>query len=129
MCIRDRFEGSKEAGIPVQQYDLLEYANIFFYSFRMPLFFIISGIFITRSLQKRGIGKYVETRARAILYPYFVWGTIQLTLQIIFTRYTNGHPTIDSYLHLFYLPREIAQFWYLYALFNVSVLYLSLIHI
>lgn len=120
---RHVFEGSKESGIAVDQYSLLEYANIFFYSFRMPLFFIISGIFITRSLQKRGIGKYVETRARAILYPYFVWGIIQLSLQMIFTRFTNGHPTVSSYLHLFYLPREIAQFWYLYALFNVSVLY------
>lgn len=120
---RHVFEGAKEAGIAVQQYDWLEYANIFLYSFRMPLFFIISGIFVSRSLQKRGIGKYIETRSRAILYPYFVWGTIQITLQIIFSRFTNGHPTLESYLYLFYLPREIAQFWYLYALFNVSVLY------
>jgi fucose 4-O-acetylase-like acetyltransferase len=42
---------------------------------------------------------------------------------MIFTSYTNGHPTVSSYLNLFYQPREIAQFWYLYALFNVSFLY------
>ncbi len=120
---RHVYEGSKESGIFVQDYDFLEYANILFYSFRMPLFFIISGIFITKSLQKRGLKSFVETRARTILYPYFLWGFIQLSLQIIFTKYTNGHPTVSSYLNLFYLPREIAQFWYLYALFNVSILY------
>lgn len=123
VAYRHVFEGMKESGIAVTNYMILEYANIFFFSFRMPLFFIISGVFIAAGLQKRGLNKYVETRARSILYPYFIWGFLQLSLQMVFTRYTNGHPTPWSYLHLFYLPREIAQFWYLYALFNVSVLY------
>lgn len=123
VCYRHVFEGSKEAGIPVGNYNFLEYANIFLYSFRMPLFFIISGVFVAQSLQKKGIKLYLENRARSILYPYFVWGFIQLSLQIIFTKYTNGHPTFNSYLNLFYMPREVAQFWYLYALFNVSMCY------
>jgi fucose 4-O-acetylase-like acetyltransferase len=120
---RHVFEGSKAAGIPAENYPFLEYLNIFLYSFRMPLFFIISGIFISSSFKKKGLARYIEGRARMLLYPYFVWGTLQLTLQMLFTKYTNGHPTASSYLHLFYLPREIAQFWYLYALFNVSILY------
>ena len=120
---RHVFEGLKEAGIPAEKYYLLEYSNIFFYSFRMPLFFIISGVFIALSIQKKGLPKFIESRARTILYPYFLWGFLQLTLQMIFMKYTNGQPTPASYLHLFYLPREIAQFWYLFALFNVSVLY------
>ncbi|RYF80999.1 MAG: acyltransferase, partial [Chitinophagaceae bacterium] len=123
VAYRHVFEGAKEAGIAVQQYEFLEYFNIFFYSFRMPLFFIISGVFITRSLQKRGLKAYTENRARTVLYPYFVWGFLQLSLQMVFTRFTNGHPTAWSYFNLFYQPREIAQFWYLYALFNVSLLY------
>lgn len=123
VCYRHVFEGSKEAGIHVGDYSFLEYANIFLYSFRMPLFFIISGIFIAKSLQKKGLKLYIENRSRTILYPYFLWGAIQLTLQIVFTKYTNGHPTVSSYLNLFYLPKEIAQFWYLYALFNVSWIY------
>lgn len=120
---RHVFEGLKESGLRVTNYMLLEYANIFFFSFRMPLFFIVSGIFVALSLQKRGIGNYIETRARTVLYPYFLWACIQLTIQLFFQKYTNGHPTAQTYLYLFYLPREIAQFWYLYALFNVGVLY------
>ena len=123
VCYRHVFEGSKEAGIRVDNYIFLEYINILLYSFRMPLFFIISGLFITSSLQKKGLKLYITDRARGILYPYFLWGFIQLSLQIIFTKYTNGHPTVWSYFNLFFFPREIAQFWYLYALFNVSVIY------
>lgn len=124
VAYRHVYEGAKQSGINVDQYKMLEYANIFFYSFRMPLFFIVSGIFISASIQKGGIAKYIETRARTILYPYFLWGAIQLLLQILFARYSNGQPDTSSFLHMFYLPRELAQFWYLYTLFTVSMLYL-----
>lgn len=123
---RHAFEGLKESGLPVTDYMYLEYINIFFFSFRMPLFFIVSGLFIAASLQKRGVKKFIETKARSILYPYFLWAFIQLGLQMLFSKYTNGSPTPQHFLYLFYVPREIAQFWYLYALFNVSVLYVLL---
>jgi len=124
VAYRHVYEGAKQSGINVDQYKMLEYANIFFYSFRMPLFFIVSGIFISLSVEKSGIKKYIGTRARTILYPYFLWGALQLLLQMVFAKYANGQPDPKSFLHMFYLPRELAQFWYLYALFSVSMLYL-----
>ena len=124
VAYRHVFEGAKQSGIFVGKYPLLEYANIFFYSFRMPLFFIVSGIFVSWSIQKRGIKNYIEGRLRTILYPYFLWGALQLSLQMVFAGYANANPQPSDLLHLFYLPREIAQFWYLFALFNVSMLYL-----
>jgi len=124
VAYRHVYEGAKQSGINVNQYKMLEYANIFFYSFRMPLFFIVSGIFISLSVQKAGIKKYIGTRAKTILYPYFLWGALQLLLQMVFAKYSNGQPDPNSFLHMFYLPRELAQFWYLYALFSVSMLYL-----
>src|SRR6218665_131006 len=124
VAYRHVFEGAKLSGINVHKYPWLEYANIFFYSFRMPLFFIVSGIFISSSVFKRGIARYVGGRLKTILYPYFVWGALQLILQMIFADYANSKPSPSSLLHLFYLPREVAQFWYLFALFNVSMLYL-----
>lgn len=120
---RHSFEGIKQSGLNVQPFMFLEYANILFFSFRMPLFFIVSGIFVNLSLQKRGLAKFIKTKAKVILYPYFLWGSIQLSIQIFFSDYTNYHPTIASFLDLFYQPRELAQFWYLMALFNVTVLY------
>ncbi len=120
---RHVFEGIKESGLSVQHYMYLEYANLFFFSFRMPLFFIVSGIFVTASLKKRGVQKFIATKAKTIMYPYFLWACLQITLQIIFSKYTNGHSTPQNYLYLLYNPREVDQFWYLYALFSVSTLY------
>lgn len=123
---RHVFEGIKNAGIDVSKYLFLEEWNIIFFSFRMPLFFIVSGIFVSSSFAKRGMKKFVQTKLRTILYPYFLWGIIQITLQLIFSNYVNGPIGASSYLDLLYLPREIEQFWYLYALFNVTVLYVVL---
>ncbi len=123
---RHVFEGIKNSGIDISKYIFLEEWNIVFFSFRMPLFFIVSGIFVSSSFVKRGMGQFVKTKLRTILYPYFLWGIIQVTLQLIFSPYVNGRIDFYNYLDLLYLPREIEQFWYLYALFNVTILYVLL---
>ncbi|MBS1738504.1 MAG: acyltransferase [Bacteroidetes bacterium] len=123
---RHVFEGIKNSGLPVEKYLYLEHSNIIFFSFRMPLFFIVSGIFVAASFSKRGMEQFIKTKMKTILYPYFAWGCLQITLQIIFSKYVNNPPDATSYLYLLYLPREIEQFWYLYALFNVTVLYVIL---
>jgi fucose 4-O-acetylase-like acetyltransferase len=126
---RHMFEGLKntnilrEAGVNMASYGFLEQANIFFFSFRMPLFFLVSGIFIGSSLAKRGLKSLIGNKAKTILYPYFLWGFIQITIQIIFSAFTNSDKSINDYTYLFYVPREVEQFWYLYALFNIAVLY------
>jgi fucose 4-O-acetylase-like acetyltransferase len=126
---RHLFEGLKRtpalkaAGVNVESYWLLEQANIFFFSFRMPLFFIVSGIFVGASLAKRGLGSLVENKARTILYPYFLWGFIQIGIQILFSAFINSKKTAADFLYLLYSPREIEQFWYLYALFNTTIVF------
>ncbi|RYD78964.1 MAG: acyltransferase [Sphingobacteriales bacterium] len=125
---RHVFEGIKNAGISITEYKLIEHANILFFSFRMPLFFIVSGIFVVGSLQKRGFSSFVQTKARTILYPYFLWAVLQISLQLILSDYVNANRTWRSYAELFYAPRTIDQFWYLYALFNVSILYVLSLH-
>lgn len=126
---RHAFEGLKRttqltaAGVHMQDYLYLEKANILFFSFRMPLFFIVSGVFISGSLAKRGFASFFGNKTRTILYPYFLWGFIQIALQIVFSAYANSDKSWDHLLFLFYQPREVEQFWYLLALFNVSVIY------
>ncbi len=120
---RHAFEGIKDAGINVQAYLAIEHANMMVFSFRMPLFFIVSGVFVMGSYKKRGLKDYIIAKSRTILYPYFIWGIFQITIQILLSKYINSKLTFYSYLDLLYMPRAIDQFWYLYALFNVSVLY------
>src|SRR5215216_5994597 len=88
-------------------------ANMIFYSFRMPLFFLLSGIFISRSLVKRSFQQLVGIKFEKLLYPYLVWSILQITLQILLSDITNSKRSVLDYTYIFYQPRHIDQFWYL----------------
>jgi fucose 4-O-acetylase-like acetyltransferase len=121
---RHIFEGISRSGVEAAQYSWLEHANIIFYSFRMPLFFILSGIFIAKSLAKRGVKNLIKNKVSILLYPYLLWSFIQITLQIMLGAYVNANRSMVDYGYVFLYPRRIDQFWYLYALFNVTVIYI-----
>lgn len=123
VSFRHFFSGLLNGAIDVQQYPSLSYLNIFFFSFRMPLFFIVSGIFLRTSLQSKGPGSFVKSRTETILYPLIVWGSIHISLQLLFADYVNAQRQVGDYLKLIYQPRSVEQFWYLNALFFVSISY------
>ena len=104
--------------------DFLEKANMVFFSFRMPLFFILSGIFISGSLRKRSLKKVLGIKFENLLYPYFIWVFLQVTLQIVLGANTNSNRTLIDYTYILYQPRALDQFWYLPALFNTTAIYL-----
>ncbi|MGN6618627.1 MAG: acyltransferase family protein, partial [Ilyomonas sp.] len=118
--------GIERSGVYVSSY--LMTANMIFYSFRIPLFFILSGIFLNMSLKKRSIKQYISNKFETLLYPYFIWATLQITIQIFMSSFTNAQRTWIDYSYLFYQPRELDQFWYLPALFNVSMFYSLIKH-
>jgi fucose 4-O-acetylase-like acetyltransferase len=99
-------------------------ANMIFYSFRMPLFFILSGIFIGASLAKRDLGQLIFIKFENLLYPYLVWSFIQVSLEIALKGATNSSRGLIDYTYILYQPRNIDQLWYLPALFNTTVIYL-----
>lgn len=122
---RHCYESIEKAGLNLHDYPIFEYINVFFFGFRMPLFFIASGIFVSGSLRKRGLGTYSKNRVQTILYPLLVWGFIQISLQILFSDYTNSEVGPMYYWYLLSDPRVTGQFWYLNALFCVGILYAS----
>ncbi|MEP6685055.1 MAG: acyltransferase [Parafilimonas sp.] len=101
----------------------LENANMVFFSFRMPLFFMLSGIFASLSLRKRSVKQYISSKFETLVYPYFIWVIIQITLQICLSSFTNSNRGLIDYTYIFYQPRSLDQFWYLPALFNAAVVY------
>ncbi|GAC1454615.1 MAG: acyltransferase family protein [Chitinophagaceae bacterium] len=126
VCYRHSFEGLKEAHLAVADYHLLQVLNVSFYSFRMPLFFIVSGLFVSRSLQKKGLGDYIRGRFSIVFYPLIIWGSLQITLQLLLKNYVNGKPVPFDYINLIIFPRNPTnnqQFWYLNALFFVGAFY------
>ncbi|HUB61232.1 MAG TPA: acyltransferase [Puia sp.] len=99
-------------------------ANIMFFSFRMPLFFILSGIFISGTLAKKSLGRVIYSKFELLLYPYLIWAAIQITIQLFASQWTNAQRTPKDYLYILYQPKELDQFWYLPALFNSTLVYL-----
>lgn len=105
------------------EYPWISYMNVFLFGFRMPLFFIASGIFLSQSIEKKGLEGYQKSRFKTILYPMIVWGLIQMSLQILMSGQTNVKYNARDYISLIIDPRETGQFWYLNALFFVGGLY------
>jgi len=111
--------GIASANLPVDV-KLFQLVDSIIYSFHMPLFFFLSGLFFYNSLLKRGRVGLVLNKMDTILYPYVLWSLIQGFVEVAFSHYTNGDATIGSVLSLIWHPR--AQFWFLYALFLVFTL-------
>src|ERR1700744_5962832 len=114
----------RSAGFDIPAY--LFNANNLFFSFRMPLFFILSGVFLAGSLAKRTPGTLLLQKFENLFYPYMIWATIQITLQIVMEHFhlTNANRGWKDYLYIFYQPRDLDQFWYLPALFNTTMVFI-----
>jgi len=116
---RHTLTGLLGAGIYVNPYFVL--ANDAVLSFRMPLFMMLSGIFFSSSFRKRTYSGYVGNKISTILYPYIVWASIQLLIQIILSTYTNSVRSFFDFTYLVTHPRALDQFWFLYALFFITI--------
>lgn len=111
--------GLVSAGIKLPA-DLYTLVDSVIYTFHMPLFFFLSGLFFFDSLARRGRGQLILTKIDTIVYPYLLWSLIQGLIEVGMSRYTNGGTDIKDVLSILWHPR--AQFWFLYALFMVFVL-------
>ena len=97
---------------------LYRLADSVVYSFHMPLFFFLSGLFFYHSFSKRGGIGLTLNKVDAIVYPYLVWSILQGSVEALLSNYTNGSVTLSE---VFTLWEPRAQFWFLYALFFVFV--------
>jgi len=110
-------------GLALNSYPAITYLSVFLYGFRMPLFFIVSGIFIAGGLKKKGVKGYSIYRADTIFYPLLIWGFIEISFSLLTSRFTHNGTTVLSYLNLIIDARKTGHFWYLNALFCISVIY------
>ncbi len=90
------------------------------YSFHMPFFFFLSGLFIERSLRKP-LKQLWWDKFLLLGYPYLLWSLIQGLLQIATAGQNNSEITLGDLPKILYQP--IQQFWFLYVLFIVFALY------
>ena len=111
--------GLYNAGVEVPK-EFYELADSIVYSFHMPLFFFLSGVFFIGSLSRRGAAKLVSSKIDTIVYPYIIWSVAQGFIEVLLSNYTNGSVTYSEVFSLLWSPR--VQFWFLYALFIAFIL-------
>jgi len=103
--------------MPLEAYRL---ADSIVYSFHMPLFFFISGLFFLESFSKRGGWGVIFSKVDTILYPYLIWSLLQGSIEVWLSKYTNRSVSYDQVLALLWAPQD--QFWFLYYLFIFFIL-------
>ena len=91
------------------------YMESIIYSFHMPLFFFLSGLFLQGSFLKLGTQKLITSKIDTLIYPYIIWSLLQGLIEVAMSKYTNGYPVSFSEVFNLIIPR--AQFWFLLVLF------------
>jgi fucose 4-O-acetylase-like acetyltransferase len=90
------------------------------YSFHMPLFFLLSGLFAERRTGQEP-RRFLYDQFATIAYPYLVWSVLQTLVQMALGRYTNRQ--VGSMELVGILVNPIMQFWFLYALLLIVLIY------
>jgi fucose 4-O-acetylase-like acetyltransferase len=92
----------------------------FIYSFHMPAFFFVAGLFLDPSLRKRGPRGFAAEKARAILYPYLLWPLLALPLVPWMAKFESGpRPTLSAYFINLFMGNSG---WFLFSLFFILML-------
>jgi fucose 4-O-acetylase-like acetyltransferase len=90
------------------------------YTFHMPLFFFLSGLFFLPSLERHGVGGLLRGKLDTIVWPFLLWSLVQGAVEVQLSAYKNDPTTWAQVFSLLWQPR--AQFWFLYALFAILVM-------
>ena len=94
------------------------FTDAWIYAFHMPLFFFLSGLFLSRSAARPSV-EFLRNKIGTIAYPYFVWSLITLSIKSPLGPIVNQPRSLLEAPEILYRPIE--QFWFLYVLFLLSI--------
>ncbi|HEY2927874.1 acyltransferase family protein [Piscinibacter sp.] len=99
------------------------WARSFFliYTFHMPLFFFLAGLFVKTRLE-RDRGEFVRSAAARIAWPYVLWSIVQLLVIAAMGAAVNRPTTLDLQRIVSLLWDPTSQFWFLQALLILHLL-------
>ena len=104
------------------------FSDVFIYSFHMPAFFFVAGLFVTSSIAKRGGWEFTVDKLKTILYPYLVFGVIGVIIEPLIGRFKLG----TTAFHFDVFVREMVDGeagWFLFTLFICLMLALLTIRL
>jgi fucose 4-O-acetylase-like acetyltransferase len=100
------------------------FIDAWIYAFHMPLFFFLSGLFLSRSTEKPW-GAFVSDKLRTIAYPYFIWSVITVVIKAPLGQIANRPYDFSDLPLILYAP--IGQYWFLYVLFILLMVIAALL--
>jgi fucose 4-O-acetylase-like acetyltransferase len=112
-------DGLKAPGI-LPAHSAWDFWSVLNYTYQVPVFFFISGLFTDRSYEKFGFRSFLKTKLEFIAYPYVLWQTLQILLMLA-SGSTTHKPTPEMLLWFPFQP--YMQFWFIYTLLLVFSLY------
>ncbi|MEI9981206.1 MAG: acyltransferase family protein [Edaphobacter sp.] len=86
------------------------------YSFHMPAFFFVAGLFVHGSIERRGKLDFTAEKAKSILYPYLLFAVIYTALRPLIGRFEINPDPFKWPTFLVKLADGDAS-WFLFALF------------
>jgi fucose 4-O-acetylase-like acetyltransferase len=91
------------------------------YSFHMPAFFFVSGLFVLGSIRRRGAANYTLEKLKNILYPYLLFAVITAALSPLTRRFQMTYSPFHWKGFLLNVADGSVS-WFLFTLFFCSML-------
>jgi fucose 4-O-acetylase-like acetyltransferase len=92
------------------------FSHTFVYSFHMPAFFFVAGLFVAGSLAKRGSRRFTIDKLKTILYPYVLLAILSVALEPLIGRFKFETKPFRWNVFLVNLADGQAS-WFLFVLF------------
>ena len=86
------------------------------YSFHMPLFFLLSGMYAESSLERRGTKEFLADKLRTIVYPYVVYSLFEGSYRYALGKTTGFTDFVGLHQIASFYYKPLYHYWFLYAL-------------
>lgn len=97
------------------------FSHTFVYSFHMPAFFFVAGLFVSGSISRRGSKGFTVEKLKTILYPYILFAIIGVVLEPLIGRFKSQTMPFQWNVFLLKLADGEAS-WFLFVLFVCFIL-------
>ena len=103
--------------------DLFQAVDARIYAFHMPVFFALSGMFLTRSLVNKSTSAFIASRLKRLIWPMILWTYLFLGAQLLAGGLANN-PVNARDLMVSPIPGRL-HLWFLWALFLLHIAFFA----
>lgn len=104
------------------------FSDKFIYSFHMPAFFFVAGLFVAGSIRKRGGRRFTVEKLKTILYPYVLFAVLSAAIGPLTSRFKVSSDPFVMKVFLLNLVDGQAS-WFLFVLFVCLMLALATVRV